>query len=711
MILCAVLSLLGVAHSARFVTYVGQAGPGWGNPGTNEAFLEYIGVPGYSSLVGSNGYNVINFAFWVSNSANGGAAVNGAAFDWQNILNRITSTSLRQTLTDKTSPTAAELRAGIKALYAADGVELCISAFGGADHPMDNGANAETTAVALAAYASDYDYDCVDVDWEEAINGYFGATAGGETWLCSLTNKLRSELPSSMAISHAPQAPYFMGSTGNQYPNGGYATVHKNCGSNIDWYNVQFYNQGSSTYDTYATLFESSNGWSGNTAVYEIMDGDGPQNVQVDADKIVVGKHTVGDGSTFVSGATLKSIFNSALSAGRWDAGFMTWQFYREVISSDPLIGYVRGANWPASQPTAPTTPRPTDPPVPTVQPTPAPIASVSGNIQIENFGAASGKWYYACNVLNSRMSVSAVEIYMSNGAWFSCTWPDAGFAWQCGVSSTISVPLSVRVTASNGDVITGTSVVTSFSEGATFDIGSNFGDSNSGPLPTPQPTTKAPVTPSPVSVATPSPVSSGGDGITVTSRDGSSAWWFTVSISGVPSGITLDSVQMRSTGSTTWVLGAYKPWSGGYYEFSNNTPYTAPLSFKFTASNGQTLTATDLLSSYAAGTSGTMTQGFSSAYTNEDDEADETGDGDDNGSTMSWAEWAVLAMGAVLVLVAIVALCVYVRRKRSRTVQYFDDAEIDAKSEGAQDALPQTTAGAKAVQMEEVAMNSAAVV
>ena len=172
------LLCLGVAQSTKFVSYIGQAGPGWGNPGSNEDFLKYIGVPGYG---GDLGYNVLNFAFWVSDSTNGGAAVNGAAYDWQDILNRITDSSLRITLTGSSSPTAAELRAGIKSLYSADGIDICISAFGGADHPMGNGKNAVTTGQSLATYAKDYDYDCVDVDWEEAYYGYFGATAGTVT--------------------------------------------------------------------------------------------------------------------------------------------------------------------------------------------------------------------------------------------------------------------------------------------------------------------------------------------------------------------------------------------------------------------------------------------------------------------------------------------------------------------------------------------------
>merc|ERR1719474_2158160 len=459
--------LFAVAQSTKFVSYIGQAGPGWANPGTNEDFLKYIGVPGYG---GDLGYNVLNFAFWVSTSTNGGAAVNGAAYDWQNIENRITDSSLIQVLTGKSSATAAELRAGIKAIYAQDGIDICISAFGGADHPMGNGANAVTTAQALYQYGIDYDYDCYDIDWEEAYYGKFGATAYGEQWLCDLTDELYSLKSADQYITHAPQAPYFMGTP--QYPLGGYTTVHKNCGDKISWYNVQFYNQGSTKYDTYSSLFVNSDGWSSNSAVYEIMDGASSENVPVPAEKIVVGKHTLGDGSTFVSGSTLKSIFNEALAAGRWSTGFMSWQLYTEIASTDKLIDEVSAANWIPSVPTPPTTARPTTSPVP------IPTNPVTGNVEIVNFGDST-IWYYACNVQGEKYAVSSVEVLMSNGAWFGCE--DASYAWKCGVTSSISYPLSVRVGGVNGETLTGYNVVTSPNDKLIFDLGSNFGSTEGG--------------------------------------------------------------------------------------------------------------------------------------------------------------------------------------------------------------------------------------
>jgi len=664
-----VLLCLGVSQGTKFVSYVGQAGPGWGNPGTNEEFLKYIGVPGYG---GDFGYNVLNFAFWVSTSTNGGAAVNGAAFDWQTISTRITSSSLRTTLTGSASPTAAALRSAIKTLYKTKNIDICISAFGGTDHPMGNGASAVATGQSLAAYAKQYDYDCVDVDWEEAYYGKFNAGAGGEEWLCTLTDTLYSNLHSDgVYITHAPQAPYFMGSTLSQYPDGGYTTVHKNCGAKISWYNVQFYNQGSTTYADYSGLFEQSIGWSKNSAVYQIMDGASPENVPVPAEKIVVGKHTLGDGSSFVSGSTLQSVFNDALSAGRWDTGFMSWQFYREIASADSerLITGVLGANWTPSAPTPPTTASPTFPPSPSPAPTRNPTRAVTGNIQIVNFGAASGQWYYALNVLGSRYPVSAVQILMANNVWFDCI--DAGYAWKCSVSAQISYPLSVRMTA-GGDTLTAYGVVTDTAEGAVFDFGANFGDASGGSVATPNPaqipTAKPTAKPTAGAVATPPPVPSSGSGITVTARSGSGAWWFTCSLSNVPSGISIESVRMKHSGSNRWETGVYKTWSGGYYQFSKNTPFSPPLSFKIKATTGQELTGYNLLDSYSAGSSGTLSGSFSSAFSFED------GDGAESGGASSWTLWFAVAM--VVLLVAAAAVFFVIRRRRTSAKMFFEDSK-----------------------------------
>jgi chitinase len=65
-------------------------------------------------------------------------------------------------------------------------------------------------------------------------------------------------------LFYAPQAPYF---ASENYRNGAYIAVDMQAGSSIDFYNVQFYNQGDTTYDSYEKLFLESDGYFSRTSV------------------------------------------------------------------------------------------------------------------------------------------------------------------------------------------------------------------------------------------------------------------------------------------------------------------------------------------------------------------------------------------------------------------------------------------------------------
>ena len=131
-----------------------------------------------------------------------------------------------------------------------------LSVFGGTSHPMDVFPESTLTSPGglvekIATIVLEQDYDGVDIDFEQTSYFEPGTAASAESWLCTLTDGLRSELGSSYIITHAPQAPYLGASwegTPN-YPNGAYLQVEASCGDNIDWYNVQFYNQQSTTYN------------------------------------------------------------------------------------------------------------------------------------------------------------------------------------------------------------------------------------------------------------------------------------------------------------------------------------------------------------------------------------------------------------------------------------------------------------------------------
>jgi chitinase len=183
--------------------------------------------------------------------------------------------------------------------YHSAGIKLLVSAFGATEFPTSAGLDANTTCTELANFALANNLDGVDLDWEDSTAFENGS---GEAWLITCTKAIRAILPQGKYIlSHAPQAPYFTINP-KQYPNGAYIKIHKEVGSMIDYYNVQFYNQGSSTYDTYTSLFVTANGWATQTSVKEMIANG------IEGSKIIIGKPvTTGDATNtgYVSATNL----------------------------------------------------------------------------------------------------------------------------------------------------------------------------------------------------------------------------------------------------------------------------------------------------------------------------------------------------------------------------------------------------------------------
>jgi chitinase len=201
----------------------------------------------------------------------------------------------------------------------AAGKKLLISAFGATEFPTTAGVDPTTSAKNLAAIVKKYGFDGADIDWEDD-SAMQGGT--GEQWLITFQKALRAELPSGQyLISHAPQAPYFIVNKA-QYPNGAYQTIHKEVGDSIDWYNTQFYNQGSTGYDTCTTLLTKSGGAFPGTSLFEIIDSG------VTSSKVLIGKPAAAAGATntgYMDPSALATCVSQAKSKG-WDAGVMLWQ-------------------------------------------------------------------------------------------------------------------------------------------------------------------------------------------------------------------------------------------------------------------------------------------------------------------------------------------------------------------------------------------------
>ncbi|KAI0794039.1 glycoside hydrolase family 18 protein [Fomes fomentarius] len=270
---------------------------------------KYIpGVTGPPTVSEIKGFNAYIASFWLL------AGAWDKAYEW-------------------TQLTASE-RATIKSQYSAAGIKLMVAAFGSTDVPTTTGADPVGTANNIASFVKQWGFDGVDIDYED-----FGAmdTGTAENWLISFTKQLRSQLPSGeYIITHAPVAPWF---TPTHYPGGGYLKVHQQVGSLIDWYNIQFYNQGSTEYTTCANLVQTSSATWPQTALLQIIASGVP------AEKLVIGKPaTTGDANNgYVAPSTLAGCVAQAKNQG-WNGGVMAWQYPNGGAS---WIQTVRSQSWP----------------------------------------------------------------------------------------------------------------------------------------------------------------------------------------------------------------------------------------------------------------------------------------------------------------------------------------------------------------------------
>ncbi|KAF8159456.1 glycoside hydrolase [Crassisporium funariophilum] len=234
-----------------------------------------------------------------------------------------------------TTLTAAQ-RTALKSQYAAAGIKLVVSVFGSTDVPTSTNADPIATANTFAAWVKQYSLDGIDVDYED-FNAFDAGDGKAEAWLISFTKQLRVQLPQGTYIlTHAPVAPWF---SPNKWGGGGYLKVHSSVGSLIDWYNVQFYNQGASEYTTCNNLLTTSSSTWPQTALFQIAANGVPLS------KLVIGKPaTSGDASSgFMSTSTLAGCLQQAKNSG-WNGGAMVWEYPRAASS---WITAVRSLSWP----------------------------------------------------------------------------------------------------------------------------------------------------------------------------------------------------------------------------------------------------------------------------------------------------------------------------------------------------------------------------
>jgi chitinase len=262
-----------------------------------------LGVPGYAA---KHDYNYLIFAFW--GCKNGPMDV---GIVWQNLSSYLGEKNPWGT-TDR------EVQIGVKKVYNQAGVRILVSAFGATEFPTTYYVDPVACGHALGNFVLHNNLDGADVDWEDNTAMEDGK---GEEWLISFTKALRQIIPDHI-VTHAPQAPYFKNEF---YRNGAYMTVHKAVGDLINFYIIQFYNQGDSKYDNYDELFVHASGKTFNgTALLEIHKRGVPLK------KLVVAKPILPNDATntgYMPAHELGAAVDRAYQEHGWYGGVAHWQY------------------------------------------------------------------------------------------------------------------------------------------------------------------------------------------------------------------------------------------------------------------------------------------------------------------------------------------------------------------------------------------------
>jgi len=225
-------------------------------------------------------------------------------------------------------------RAGAAAQLAAlsfahsKGAVLMVSAGGSTDNPWAAFPDGTNYGTYVGQWAQQNNLDGVDFDIENFGSGFVAGKLSGDQLAQYLADASIAAKKYVKFVSHAPQAPYFgpVGASGIAFwpgTSGGYSGVEAKSGGAVDFYNVQFYNQGSTCYTT-AGLFASS---ASDCAVFPGTSVQEIVSYGVPLHKITVTKYLeTGDASNgYVSAGVLNGFLGRAAAALGYRSGVACW--------------------------------------------------------------------------------------------------------------------------------------------------------------------------------------------------------------------------------------------------------------------------------------------------------------------------------------------------------------------------------------------------
>jgi chitinase len=186
----------------------------------------------------------------------------------------------------------------------------------------------------------------IDLDIENIPSiGTYSNTINLVNYLGELSQSIKSisteKFGYQILVSHAPQSPYFNGTP--TYSNFGniYNQIEYLYGSGIDFYNIQYYNQGNSDYIDYNSIFVSDPVFYAAVSQLENASSINSSYYNIPLNKIVVGKPSSAAGVTSQNGyvplSELSDIINQTqIKYTSWyeNGGVMIWIYL--IGSNDP---------------------------------------------------------------------------------------------------------------------------------------------------------------------------------------------------------------------------------------------------------------------------------------------------------------------------------------------------------------------------------------
>ncbi|MTI00564.1 glycosyl hydrolase family 18 protein [Roseibium sp. RKSG952] len=175
---------------------------------------------------------------------------------------------------------------GIKVMFSVGGQTATTSGWQAA------AADVNAAAKALVDYAEHWQLDGFDIDWEDYINGpQYDCVA----FLSGISSALKALRPAYL-VSHAPQAPYLYPGW-SDFKDGLYQGVMAKAGNNIDWLNIQYYNNPWYVGQGAAEQQQKVAGFSGTpvfpSSIVGLVDGSGnPEGYKLPPEKLVLGHPT-----------------------------------------------------------------------------------------------------------------------------------------------------------------------------------------------------------------------------------------------------------------------------------------------------------------------------------------------------------------------------------------------------------------------------------